>query len=171
MFILGAGTVWLAHEKCWLQLLIFSSAGNCSASFFMHEYLAQLEPKISTNAHPVRVHRPKISTAGTKNSTSVFTALTTFRISVHPVLIQGWNCPHGWNCYSQSRNAEHLSCGSDIENRHWAFFAASFCMCILFVFIAENQINHVFPPRGVARGAGVLQTCKNSKRLQSSVKL
>ena len=28
--------------------------------------LAQLEPKISTNAHPVRVHRPKISTAGTK---------------------------------------------------------------------------------------------------------
>ena len=44
-------------------------------------------------------------------------------------------------------------------------------MCILFVFIAENQINHVFPPRGVARGAGVLQTCKNSKRLQLSVKL
>ena len=42
---------------------------------------AQLEPKISTNAHPVRVHRPKISTAGAKNSTSVFTALTTFRIS------------------------------------------------------------------------------------------
>ena len=28
--------------------------------------LAQLEPKISTNAHPVRVHRPKISTAGAK---------------------------------------------------------------------------------------------------------
>ena len=27
---------------------------------------AQLEPKISTNAHPVRVHRPKISTAGAK---------------------------------------------------------------------------------------------------------
>ena len=27
---------------------------------------AQLEPKISTNAHPVRVHRPKISTAGGK---------------------------------------------------------------------------------------------------------
>ena len=57
------------------------------------------------------------------------------------------------------------------KNRHWAFFAASFGMCILFVFIAENQINHVFPPRGVARGAGVLQTCKNSKRLQPTVKL
>ena len=28
--------------------------------------LAQLEPKISTNAHPVHVHRPKISTAGAK---------------------------------------------------------------------------------------------------------
>ena len=44
---------------------------------------AQLEPKISTNAHPVRVHRPKISTAGAKNSTSMLTALTTFRISAH----------------------------------------------------------------------------------------
>ena len=28
--------------------------------------LAQLEPKISTNAHPVRIHRPKNSTAWAK---------------------------------------------------------------------------------------------------------
>ena len=35
----------------------------------------------------MRVHRPKVSTAGAKNSTSVFTALTTFRISVNIVII------------------------------------------------------------------------------------
>ena len=32
-------------------------------------------------AHPVRVHRPKISTTGAKNSKSVLSALPTFRIS------------------------------------------------------------------------------------------
>ena len=53
-------------------------------------------PNISTagakNKHqcaPVRVHRPKISTAGAKNSTSVLTALTTFRISDHKKVLPG----------------------------------------------------------------------------------
>ena len=52
-----------------------------STSVLIAQTLAQLEPKKSTNAHPVCVHRPKISRAGAKKSTSGLNELTTFCIS------------------------------------------------------------------------------------------
>ena len=53
-------------HSCAISTVQSANRLKLSTAVLIVQTVWAMEPKISTNAHPVRVHRPKISTAGAK---------------------------------------------------------------------------------------------------------